>query len=472
MHLSGRVLFLFFLPVGACRSIRIDDSGDDAQQQDDTLINRFQVSAEAREAYIPGGFGTRISRRAGPQAGAWREGSKQDGRRVAHLEPDRGAPLFLFGPGRTKVALQAASGPEESLLPPKRAEAWDYERVGRRAVHLASHRGAPLFRYGPRRAKVALQAASSPEPGIQSGVKLPDASLDYGCLPLNALASPTTTSDASVHDLLVIGAGTLGARVCRQWRALFPGARVVGLTSGEARHEALRAAGITPRLLSTLEGGAEEGRWPYVVFCAPPGKNEAYVADVAAAARFWQGGDVGNFVFTSSGGVFAEDGGGTVTEASAVGDAPRLARLLGAEAVTREAGGSVVRLAGLYTLSRGAHNYYLTQSAVAQRADSIINLLHYSDAAGCVVAALLRGRAEGGALYIAADNDPLTRQQICNAALQNAQYAGAAAPAFTATEGGRGKVYNTTATRRALDWQPLYPSFRDYMASSASRDDD
>jgi len=96
MHLGGLVLFLFFFPGGARRSIRIDDSRDDAQQQDNTLANRLEVSAEAREAYIPGGYMSRIFHRAGPQAGGLHEASQQD----------NGAPLFRFGQRRAKVSLQ------------------------------------------------------------------------------------------------------------------------------------------------------------------------------------------------------------------------------------------------------------------------------------------------------------------------------------------------------------------------------
>jgi len=82
MHLRGLVFFLFSFPSEARRSIRIDDSRDNAQQQDNMLANRLEVSAGAREALIPGGFGPRILHRAGPQ--------------------------FRFGPRRAKVALQAA----------------------------------------------------------------------------------------------------------------------------------------------------------------------------------------------------------------------------------------------------------------------------------------------------------------------------------------------------------------------------
>jgi len=131
MYLRGLVLFLFFLLGGARRSIRIDESRDDAQE-DDTLVNRLEASAEALEVWIPGDLPARVSYRAGPRAGALRERSKQNGRGVEVLGP---------------------------------------------------HRGAPLFRYGPRRAKVALQAASGPERNIQIGDKRPDANLDYGFPP-------------------------------------------------------------------------------------------------------------------------------------------------------------------------------------------------------------------------------------------------------------------------------------------------
>ena len=42
----------------------------------------------------------------------------------------------------------------------------------------------------------------------------------------------------------------------------------------------------------------------------------------------------------------------------------------------REAGGAVVRLAWLYLIDRGAHNYWLSQLEVAQRADGLINQMH------------------------------------------------------------------------------------------------
>ncbi len=76
-----------------------------------------------------------------------------------------------------------------------------------------------------------------------------------------------------------------------------------------------------------------------------------------------------------------------------MGSGQRSERLLAAEKAVLAAGGCVVRLAGLYLEGRGAHNYWLTQEAVAQRPDGLINQIHYRDAANAAVAALLRGSA-------------------------------------------------------------------------------
>jgi len=93
MPLRGLVLSLLFLAGGARRSIRIDDSRDNAQQQDNTIANRLEVSAETQDAFIPGGKEAHVFRRWGPQTG---------GRKMVGLRE----PWFRSGPQRAKVALQ------------------------------------------------------------------------------------------------------------------------------------------------------------------------------------------------------------------------------------------------------------------------------------------------------------------------------------------------------------------------------
>ena len=75
-------------------------------------------------------------------------------------------------------------------------------------------------------------------------------------------------------------------------------------------------------------------------------------------------------------------------------------RLLMAEDLVRAAGGSVVRLCGLYHSNRGAHNFF---AGKAQQGEPIprwggyrVNLIHYEDAADLCQAILEVGSASGG----------------------------------------------------------------------------
>ena len=127
--------------------------------------------------------------------------------------------------------------------------------------------------------------------------------------------------------------------------------------------------------------------------------------------------------------------------------------------------GCVVRLAGLYLEDRGAHNYWLTQDEVAQRSDGLINQIHYRDAANSAVAALLRGSP--GSVYVAADDQPLTREQICVEACRAPRFAGRNPPKFTGSEGGIGKVVDSSHTRAALQWQPVHRTFGAFVDTLA-----
>lgn len=148
-----------------------------------------------------------------------------------------------------------------------------------------------------------------------------------------------------------------------------------------------------------------------MVFCVPPSKNEDYVGELQGALDLWNG--QGNFVFTSSGGVFAEDNGGTVDESSPVTSNPRMTKILDAEQAVVAAGGLVLRLAGLYTQSRGPHTFWLARGEVGAAEDGIINLLHYEDAARATMAGLLHTQKDLAEqqqkILLVADDVPMTR---------------------------------------------------------------
>ena len=120
-------------------------------------------------------------------------------------------------------------------------------------------------------------------------------------------------------------------------------------------------------------------------------------------------------------------------------------------------GGSVVRLAGLYTLDRGPHTFWLKNGTVTSNADGLVNTLHYDDAARVAVAACLYGKIRcsdicrcacwpfvttlsdlhrylsndkffimipgvAGTAYLACDDEPVTREEICAAALASGRF--------------------------------------------------
>jgi len=268
-----------------------------------------------------------------------------------------------------------------------------------------------------------------------------------------ALSSPPTPSPS----LLVVGAGVLGRLAASEWRQEHGVAcEVIGVTRSvdTARDAALLSERITPRVRSDVDASGET--WPNVLFCASPGGNDDYPAEVARALQLWDA-SKGRFVFTSSAGVYAEDGGGVVTEASPVADTPRAARLLAAEREVLAAGGTVLRLAGLYLIDRGAHNFWLSKDEVAQRGDGLINQVHYRDAACAAVCALTRGTP--GDVLVAADDKPLTREQICIEACRSPQFRGRKVPRFTGSDGGVGKVLDCSTTRSAIAWKPRYSTF-------------
>lgn len=109
----------------------------------------------------------------------------------------------------------------------------------------------------------------------------------------------------------------------------------------------------------------------------------------------------------------------------------------------------------------------------------MINLLAYEDAASVVIAALEAGRRPPstdsetsspvptikGRVFLAADDEPTSRRRICELAMTHPCHAWKALPEFNSEGPGAGatKVYDTSVTRRDLEWEPKYKSFTDYF---------
>jgi hypothetical protein len=109
-------------------------------------------------------------------------------------------------------------------------------------------------------------------------------------------------------------------------------------------------------------------------------------SQVAAAAAKWDG--TGSLLFTSSTGMYSAQS-GVVDEQSEVfprDQSERIARLAGAEEAVLKVGGNVVRLVGLYHANRGPHSFMFKKGEINKRGDSVLNLIHYEDAASIAVA--------------------------------------------------------------------------------------
>lgn len=92
-------------------------------------------------------------------------------------------------------------------------------------------------------------------------------------------------------------------------------------------------------------------------------------------------------VFTSSAEVYRVKN-GRCTETSSVhrpGEITRAEPILAAEAAISP-GGNIVRMTELYNSSRGSHVAFLRQKSLRRWKDSILNLIHYEDAARLVMA--------------------------------------------------------------------------------------
>lgn len=253
---------------------------------------------------------------------------------------------------------------------------------------------------------------------------------------------------------------------------------MVGITKGTSRHGELQSEfdDFGDRLsLTTMEEAYNNNlKCDHVVFCAPPSGFDNYPSAVSSASQFLNEGEEGTFVFTSSGGVYPDSFDGTVvTEDTSLEDSmtsDRKARGIAAEKACLDCNGCVLRLAGLYTLERGAHNYWLEKApdgVVKGRDDGFINLLHYDDAASACMAALRVGRkVNGGKVFLISDGHCTTRRGICESALKSARYRGCAMPKFVGGEGEtRGKIYDGSWSEETLDWKPRYPSFDEFMES-------
>lgn len=282
-----------------------------------------------------------------------------------------------------------------------------------------------------------------------------------------AAAEGAEGKQPSSYDLLIVGPGVLGSYVGKLWLDDHPDVTVVGQTNTTSNHDRLRSLGLQPR----VKGDADDRKFPFVMFAAPPSGTEDYPAEIAKAATYWDG--TGTFLFSGSAGIFAVDDGSQCNEDSPVaplGRSDRNDRLLLGEQAVMDSGGCVVRLVGLYHSSRGAHNFFLKAGEVDRWGGYTVNLIHYEDAASISVA-ILRGDGNDEGFYrkrvfIGTDGAPVTFTDMMAAVESSNIFEGHTT--FTAEEGtSKGKLVSNSTTLRTLGWRPKYSSFERFIEMGA-----
>lgn len=246
----------------------------------------------------------------------------------------------------------------------------------------------------------------------------------------------------------------MGMRAAKLWREKHPDAAITCATWTDSKHEEIMREEFSASVASELTAES-----PYVLFCAPPGAaGPEYGQCVAAAAKLAST----RVVFTSSTGAYADAP--IITEESALADSPRAQRLVRAEeSVLAHDTGCVVRLAGLYTGSRGPHAFWLRRGACNGGPGGMLNMLHYDDAASFAVSAL-KGTDK---IYLAGDGNPLTRQELLDIALEHPRFNHFPLPRWLPGTDHVKKI-DGSASNEKLQWKPKWNDFKQFMEAEAN----
>jgi len=263
------------------------------------------------------------------------------------------------------------------------------------------------------------------------------------------------------YDLWIAGAGTLGTIAAKLWIEENPNDVVIAETKTTNRHEELLSLGVIPRLRENRNETVEARLARNVLICLPPSGAANYESELASVCVLWSGPMIGNLVFTSSTVVYGDQS-NTVNEAFRLDSrSNRATNMINAEEAIGTREGSILRLAGLYNEMRGPHTYWLKAGEVSSNADGIVNMLHYEDAAAAAIAAIKCN--ERGKVYLVCDDLSLSRMEICEAALESGLFPGASIPKFQSLYGARGKICDSSVSRKLLNWTPKHKSFRSFM---------
>ena len=281
---------------------------------------------------------------------------------------------------------------------------------------------------------------------------------------------------------LIVGCGYLGRRVARRWMAA--GHAVTGLVRSPAGAESLAREAVLPLVADvtqphTLRDLPAADTLLYAVGYDPAGgaSRSAVYVDGLLAVLDAASSQVRRVILISSTGVYAEQGGGWVDEASPCRPLRESGRaLLAAEQAlaAHRLGdrGIVLRLAGIYGPGRLPRRAELVSGeSLAIATSEHVNLIHVEDAAAAVLAA--EAYAQPPRTYVISDGHPVERREYF---VELARQFGLPPPSFrdplqgepTKRRGGDKRVSNARMLAE-LHVTLAYPTYREGLAAAVTQ---
>jgi nucleoside-diphosphate-sugar epimerase len=287
--------------------------------------------------------------------------------------------------------------------------------------------------------------------------------------------------------VLILGCGYVGlplaAELARRGHVVF------GVRRSHAADHELRVAGVEP-WVADVRDPASLARLPdpfdWVVNCVSASGGGAgdyrrvYLDGTRNLLEWLRTSPPRRFVYTSSTGVYGQNDGSEVTEASATTPGTPAGEVLveTEQLLLREARDHgfpvvILRVAGIYGPGRG---YWLKQFLAGEartegEGGRVLNMIHRDDVLGAILAAVEHGRP--GEIYNAADDAPVTQEELFAwLASRLGQPLPPSVPAEAAVARRRGltsKRVSNRKLRNELGWRPRYPSFREGFAAELAR---
>jgi len=284
--------------------------------------------------------------------------------------------------------------------------------------------------------------------------------------------------------LLIAGCGYLGEALARL--ALDGGVPVLGVCHSKSSEQRLRETGILAQAADLSNASAVAAlatEWPRdtaVVHCAASGRGgagESYRRVYMEGMRNLRAAfpDASSMIFTSSTSVYPQIDGSWVNEdSSADPDKETGSILRETENETLTAGGTVVRLAGIYGPARSVllRNFLTGNAVIDVRTENPItpdgrwvNQIHRDDAARALFKLLAEADFPAqGRIFNVVDSTPMLQRSIY---LELARRFGRPLPPEAAPDASRKRGWThkrVDASRlRALGWEPQFPSWFDAL---------